>query len=151
MMLGKPMILIKNCKLRAIWARECGRLLRKPLINASRANAVVIGSDCMELEAWHVQAAFEQLARHDFVMGPTTDGGYYLLGMKRFYVEPFLDKPWSTPQVFTQTLDDMAKLNKSCYVLPMLRDVDFYEDWLAVSQNNMQQKRAKTPNKGGKS
>ncbi|MGI4804812.1 MAG: TIGR04282 family arsenosugar biosynthesis glycosyltransferase, partial [Janthinobacterium lividum] len=67
------------------------------------------------------------------VIGPTFDGGYYLLGTNCFVPELFADKSWSTDQVTKQTLEDAARLNLSCQLLKQLHDVDEAED-LEVNQ-----------------
>ena len=64
-----------------------------------------------------------------FVVGPAMDGGYYLLGMNTFEPSIFENIDWSTDKVFNQTIDAIKKLNKSCYLLPELSDIDYEEDW----------------------
>ena len=50
---------------------------------------VIIGSDCYTLDAKIIQEAFEQLEENDVVVGPAKDGGYYLLGMRKFLPQLF--------------------------------------------------------------
>jgi uncharacterized protein len=75
-----------------------------------------------------LQQGFEALARHEVVVGPSTDGGYYLLGMKHLYPDLFRGKKWSTHRVLTDTLQDAARLEVSIHLLPLLTDVDEEKD-----------------------
>ncbi len=93
--------------------------------------ALVIGTDCPYLTPEVLSEAYEQLVHHDMVMGPSPDGGYYLLGMKTPCPEVFQDIPWSTDQVSTLTVERMKTLGKTWYEMPTLADIDFIEDWEA--------------------
>ena len=64
----------------------------------------------------------------DVVIGPATDGGYYLLGMKKIFKELFIDLPWSTEQLLEQTLQIINKLNLEISILPELSDIDTEND-----------------------
>ncbi len=88
----------------------------------------IIGSDCYELSSDILSDAFEKLNTSDVVAGPVSDGGYYILGMTKFFPEFFIDKAWSTDTVFADTLKDAAKLNLSLHQLPMLHDIDTEAD-----------------------
>lgn len=89
---------------------------------------VIIGSDCPELSTSLLHDAFEVLNTNDFVVGPSKDGGYYLLGMKKLEKRLFMDKEWSTNGVIQSTLEDINLLNMTYGQLPMLNDIDNYED-----------------------
>ena len=91
---------------------------------------VIIGSDCFELTNAIIDNAFIALNEHDVVIGPATDGGYYLLGMRQFFPFIFDDKHWSTEYVFTETTEDLDNHKISYAVLQQLTDVDTEEDWL---------------------
>ncbi len=90
---------------------------------------LIIGSDCPRLEARHISQAFDLLNDHDVVLGPTYDGGYYLLGMKVLYPSLFEDIAWSTDQVLTQTIRQVTLLGLSHTLLDTLSDVDYATDW----------------------
>jgi uncharacterized protein len=96
--------------------------------NSDAKYAVIIGSDCPNLTAWHIDKAFIELRTHDFSLGPAQDGGYYLLGMKELHEEIFEDKRWSTSTVLADTHNQISRMRKSCYFLPSLADVDTIED-----------------------
>ncbi|MBK0402441.1 TIGR04282 family arsenosugar biosynthesis glycosyltransferase [Adhaeribacter sp. BT258] len=89
---------------------------------------MIIGSDCYELSEGIINEAFEQLEKHDAVIGPAADGGYYLLGFSRLNPGVFQHKNWSTASVFQDTVQDLEKENFSYFVLPVLNDVDEEKD-----------------------
>jgi rSAM/selenodomain-associated transferase 1 len=91
-------------------------------------NAVIIGSDCMEITTEIISDAFVALEHADIVIGPATDGGYYLLGMSQMHLPIFKDKNWSTNQVFKQTVNDITAMGLSYRCLPMLSDIDEEKD-----------------------
>ncbi len=88
----------------------------------------IIGSDCYELSTAVIEQAFEQLATHDVVIGPSTDGGYYLLGMNRLYPALFTNKAWSTASISEATIRDLKQLQLRYFELPSLTDVDEEDD-----------------------
>lgn len=89
---------------------------------------VIIGSDCAELDPGILRQSFEALDSNDTVLGPSRDGGYYLLGMNRMYTDLFEDKDWSTPHVFDDTLEQIKKKQLTFRLLPILNDIDTKED-----------------------
>jgi uncharacterized protein len=93
--------------------------------------ALIIGSDCPELSAEVLQQAFDALDKHDFVIGPVPDGGYYLLGMKQLQSNLFYDIAWSTETVRASTIQKIEEARCSYLLLPMLRDIDEAPDWQA--------------------
>jgi rSAM/selenodomain-associated transferase 1 len=97
--------------------------------------AVIIGSDCLELTSDCLNRAFLFLDDADVVVGPANDGGYYLLGMKKLYVELFEGKQWSTEHVFAATIRNIEQLGLTYKLLKVLNDVDEKKDvpadWLA--------------------
>lgn len=90
---------------------------------------LIIGSDCAQMDVSIIEKGIEQLAKHDFVIGPAEDGGYYLLGMRTFKPDVFKNIAWSTERVLSSTLDIMRVNNWSCFLLPQLSDIDYAEDW----------------------
>ncbi len=87
---------------------------------------VIIGSDMYDMDSQDLHTAFSKLDRHDFVIGPAQDGGYYLLGMTQLKPEVFQQKSWGTSTVLNDTLEDLGSEN---YVLLEERnDVDYFED-----------------------
>ncbi len=95
----------------------------------------IIGSDCIELTGYILRAAFEQLQHHDAVIGPSLDGGYYLLGMSQPILGIFENKNWSTNEVLPATLKSIHNKNLSLFLLPQLSDIDTAEDWQQYQSN----------------
>ena len=93
-------------------------------------NVILIGSDCGQLSTKILELAFKKLEKHDVVLGPTFDGGYYMIGMRTFIPELFQDIAWSTEKVYPATLIKVLLAGKSFCELPMLQDIDFEEDYL---------------------
>lgn len=87
---------------------------------------IIIGSDLHDLSQNDLEMAFEALENHDAVIGPATDGGYYLLGMNNMIPEVFENKDWGTETVFEATMKEL-KTHKVA-VLEARNDVDRYED-----------------------
>ena len=91
--------------------------------------AVLIGSDCLEIEPRHLIAAFEALKTHDIVIGPANDGGYYLIGTTKPLPYLFEDIHWSSKTVLSETLSKIKANQASLYLLESLNDLDDYEDY----------------------
>lgn len=89
---------------------------------------LIIGSDNPQIQTGHLTMALKQLDQYDVVIGPATDGGYYLLGLKKLYPELFLNKKWSTNSVLKETIYDFKMLKLTFFELPELTDVDEPED-----------------------
>lgn len=92
------------------------------------AAVAIIGTDCFEITSAIIMDAFAWLQTHDVVVGPATDGGYYLLAMKQMHRYLFQDIEWSTSEVLKNTLAICDKLNLSFHLLPQLSDVDTEAD-----------------------
>jgi rSAM/selenodomain-associated transferase 1 len=90
---------------------------------------LIIGSDCPGIQPRLLERAFAALDNHDVVLGPAEDGGYYLLGLRRMVPALFRDMAWSISSVAQETRDRVHAAGLSLYELPVLRDVDYLEDW----------------------
>ena len=111
------------------------------LVTDLQANkAMLIGADIPNLNANIIQIGCSKLYTHDIVLGPTDDGGYYLIGMKKVYSEIFENIRWGTSEVLSKTLKRCAKLSLSVYQLETLSDLDREEDLQKFPQiqNKMQ-------------
>ena len=95
---------------------------------AVNAPCLIIGSDCPSISAPLLNAAADALADRDVVIGPATDGGYYLIGMKRPMPFLFEDVAWSTPKVLPTALARLAERRIGPAILPELGDIDTAED-----------------------
>lgn len=87
---------------------------------------IVIGSDMYDIQAGDIEEAFQQLENHDYVIGPASDGGYYLFGMKSLNLKVFKNKDWGTSSVLKDTLKDLQK--EDVKLLETRNDVDLLED-----------------------
>ena len=96
------------------------------------APAIVIGSDCPGLTPQVLHAARDTLQTDPMVIGPASDGGYYLLGYTESADFAFTGIEWSTDGVFEETLRRFIAKGIRPAVLPELSDVDTaadLEDW----------------------
>ncbi len=89
---------------------------------------VLVGSDSPNLPLEYVRQAFELLNDHPVVLGPTEDGGYWLIGTSGRVQPIFENIPWSTPQVWPATLAALDAAQLSHATLPTWYDVDVAED-----------------------
>src|SRR5262249_57847380 len=93
------------------------------------ARVVVLGTDSPTLPLEYVTRAFDLLMRCDVVLGPATDGGYYLLGCTR-RVPPIFDGiAWGESSVLSQTTERLQAASWSFTLLPPWYDVDTLADW----------------------
>ena len=90
---------------------------------------LIIGSDCAQLTSDHLDQAFAFLDSHDMVIGPSQDGGYYLLGMNHHYPFLFENIVWSSETVFQETVGKAIEHNLKYVELEVLSDIDNEEDW----------------------
>jgi rSAM/selenodomain-associated transferase 1 len=90
---------------------------------------VIIGSDSPTLPRAYVARAFEMLKDADCVLGPATDGGYYLIGQRSFARPIFDGIEWSTSRVLDQTVVLLMKAAARLALLPPWYDVDTPDDW----------------------
>lgn len=88
------------------------------------SHVLTIGSDSPSLPSVYLEQAAAALLNHDLVLGPASDGGYYLIGLKSAPRELFSAIDWSTERVLAQTLQRAAQLHLSVYQLPPWYDVD---------------------------
>lgn len=90
--------------------------------------AIVVGSDCPGLTREVLWAAHDALATGPAVIGPASDGGYYLLGFAADARFAFTGIEWSTPRVFEETVARFVAQGQCIAVLPELGDIDTPED-----------------------
>jgi uncharacterized protein len=91
---------------------------------------LLVGSDLPDLPGRIIHDAFTSLARHGAVIGPTQDGGYYLIGFRSgcFLPDIFAGIPWSTAEVFERTMAAFKFRNRDVSILPAWQDMDTPED-----------------------
>lgn len=103
-------------------------------IDSSEA-VMLVGTDCPELTPQRLQAAALALENHDVVMHPAADGGYTLLGLRRFHPRIFQDIEWSTDSVAHATLCRCGELGWSVHVADCLHDIDQPEDLVHLPES----------------
>ncbi|HEX8215099.1 MAG TPA: TIGR04282 family arsenosugar biosynthesis glycosyltransferase [Allosphingosinicella sp.] len=86
--------------------------------------AILIGTDCPDLDSRRLRNASSELKAHDAVIHPTFDGGYALLGLRQYDPGLFRGIEWSTPTVATGTIDRIRALGWSLHIGDTLLDVD---------------------------
>ena len=124
-----PSIVLRSQASGDLGARMAGAI--GDALAAGAERVVVIGTDCPDLDAQVVETAFRQLASSDAVLGPATDGGYYLIGMSRLHPELFDDIPWSAPDTLRVTLERARASGISIALLDERHDIDTADDWRA--------------------
>ena len=90
--------------------------------------AVLIGTDSPTLPIEFIQQAFDMLRDVDCVLGPATDGGYYLIGLRRPAPLLFEQMTWSGPNVLRQTVQRVSALGLTLGLLPPWYDIDNLAD-----------------------
>jgi len=100
------------------------------LLEAGHVGAIAVDSDTPTLPGAFLQQAVRRLSQTgpDVVLGPTEDGGYYLIGVRRAHRVLFDAMPWSTPQVLEVTLRRAADAGLRADCLPSWFDVDTPDD-----------------------
>lgn len=99
------------------------------------AKMVIIGSDSPTLPALSIKKAFGLLSRADLVLGPSIDGGYYLIGLKSPCAGLFKGIAWSSPTVFRDTIKNAHKLKKRAALLDKIYDIDDTSDLLRLKKD----------------
>lgn len=102
-----------------------GRLLR----GLPAGRVCIVGSDIPDITAARIASAFKALGRADAVFGPSVDGGYWLVGMKRVASVPlgiFEGVRWSTPHALADTERSLGAMRIAR--VETLRDVDTVAD-----------------------
>ena len=91
---------------------------------------VLVGSDIPDLPLDFIEEAFNSLQEQDGVIGPSLDGGYYLIGFKNKSFSPrAFDKiRWGTGSVFEETMNVLNQEGLTVHTLQPLRDIDTVED-----------------------
>lgn len=123
--------------------RQCGADLGDRMSSAlergfqeGAEKLVLIGSDCPTLTHAEIAEAFFLLNKVPAVIGPSEDGGFYLIGVTResykTVVRVFREAiKWSTPQVFDEVKERCQRLELPLVNLSIKNDIDTYEDWRA--------------------
>lgn len=85
---------------------------------------ILVGSDVPNLSSCLLNEALVKLRSHELVLGPSEDGGYYLIGLNRPFESVFAGIPWGTATVMQQTIRIARDHGLSFATLTRLRDID---------------------------
>jgi len=116
-----------------------GKRMQRAFLQAFAAGAervVLIGSDCPTITTGDIQRAWRALASHDLVLGPATDGGYWLIGLTSNPAALFEGINWGTKTVLSETLARAAKLRFRVHLLASRTDIDTEKDWQEYLRGN---------------
>ncbi len=88
---------------------DLGQRMQRIMDHAAPGPVVIIGTDVPGIRAAHIRAAFRLLGQHDAVFGPATDGGYWLVGLRRRPCVPriFAAVRWSSPHALADSLANL--------------------------------------------
>jgi rSAM/selenodomain-associated transferase 1 len=89
---------------------------------------IVVGSDCPWFTATHVAKASAKLGGAEAVLGPSTDGGYWLVAQRPPGLAMFARIPWSSPDTLERTRERIKALGGTWFELDELVDIDTEED-----------------------
>lgn len=116
-------------------ALQAGTSLGQRMTNAfeevlnKHEKAIIIGSDCPGINPDLIHLGFDLLSVSDVVLGPSIDGGYYLIGLKRPQPQLFTKMPWSSDKVLPETRKRLRESRLLWEELPVLADIDVANDW----------------------
>lgn len=96
--------------------------------------SAIMGCDAPHILASDLQRTYELLAQGESVLGPSEDGGYYLIGLKGSSKELFIDQSWGTDSVLSATLEVAKKQKIDFQMLQSLNDVDEWQDLIVASE-----------------
>jgi rSAM/selenodomain-associated transferase 1 len=90
---------------------DLGERMQRIMARAAPGPVVIVGTDIPSLTAAHIARAFALLGAHDAVLGPATDGGYWLVGLRRRprQLRPFARVRWSGPHALADTLANLER------------------------------------------
>lgn len=123
-----------GCRSLAVYAQPQGDLGQRMHFAAEHGlqsgatGVILVGTDCPFIRQEYINKAIKALKHSDVVIGPASDGGYVLIGMKRSQPALFNGVKWGTASVLETTLATIKSEQLSVSVLPVLSDIDTPED-----------------------
>lgn len=116
-------------------AGDLGRRMQALFDGLPPGPAVIIGSDIPAIRPPEIARAFALLGRTDAVFGPASDGGYWLVGLRRapHRLTPFANVAWSTERALTATLENLR--GRTVAFAATLSDVDTAQDYERERKN----------------
>ena len=119
----------KQFQLRRQMGKDLGERMHKAFVYCRKKHferIVIIGTDCLTLNSRDIESALEKLESYDCVLGPSKDGGYYLIALNSPDQKLFKGINWSTSSVLKQTLRKARQLNKKTFLLSKREDIDTF-------------------------
>ncbi|AOW17409.1 hypothetical protein LPB03_08010 [Polaribacter vadi] len=100
------------------------------IFNKGFGNVITIGNDTPHLKTKHLIDTVHQLEKNELVLGPSKDGGFYLMGIKKehFNKETFLKLPWQTSKLQNCIASIITSKKLNIKFLEILNDLDVLED-----------------------
>ena len=134
--IGEKLVAVPWREFRMTRDGDLGERMRAAFIHAFAGGvqtAVLIGSDIPDISVDLLQQAFTALVTHEVVIGPSEDGGYYLIGLVVEHAAQllpllFYNMGWSSKDLFAVTQERLDKAGYGAAVLPTLRDIDLPAD-----------------------
>ena len=111
--------------------RNLGERMKNAIKTANRmgyGRVVIIGTDSPTLPMALIRKAFKLLDRNDLVIGPSFDGGYYLIACSKPISGIFQGIAWGADQVLSTTMKKVVDQRIKCELLPFWYDVDTIQD-----------------------
>ena len=123
-----------DCQTDGDLGRRMRNFFQRTLDSSGVTRAVLIGSDSPRLPVERIHEAFTALHSNHLVLGPSQDGGYYLIGMSHQVCDVFEGVTWSSPEVFEQTVAIVERQSLKWHRLPEHNDIDDIEDLRMLEQ-----------------
>jgi uncharacterized protein len=121
------------------WQTQAGQTLGDRMSHAFEwgfkqgyKRVIILGSDAPSLPLDYIREAFLKLKRYQCVLGPTFDGGYYLIGLNTWRDQLLKNIPWSTDKTLEKTLQRARQQRLSTHLLPYWFDIDTVDDLLKL-------------------
>ena len=138
---GSSITFLKKFKHRFRLRRQTGKHLGARMYKAilyclknHSEKIVIIGTDCLTITQQNIETAFQKLESYDCVLGPSQDGGYYLMALKSPHFKLFTGIDWSTSSALKQTLQKAKKLKLKTYLLHKREDIDTINNLKNISK-----------------
>jgi rSAM/selenodomain-associated transferase 1 len=119
-------------RMQSFFQQQFERMNGERIPDSEASKVVVIGADCPQLSPAALQSAFAALDDNRVVIGPSTDGGYYLIGIRDQCLPIFSEIAWGTSSVLHQTRKQLDEQQIKYELLSPLTDVDQVEDLLEL-------------------
>jgi len=117
---------------------DLGRRMGRVARSLPPGPVLIVGSDIPGIRPLHIASGFKALGDHDAVFGPATDGGYWLVGLKRRprFLDPFVNVRWSTPHALADTVANLAG-----WRIARLDTLDDIDDGAALRRHRQRSRR----------